>query len=114
MKKLIIILLFTIGLNAQVKTPGFIQKTSITGIVEIEGHESKAFLIFEANLKGIRIYDRDTNKEYQLRECDKEKCGVIHLVPKLDYTINGSIKLSPWLINNTTTTKGLWKSQKYQ
>jgi len=82
MKKLIIILLFTIGLNAQVKTSDFIQKTSITGTVEIDGHESKAFLILETTLEGVRIYDRDTNKEYQLRKCSKEKCYIIHLVIK--------------------------------
>jgi len=82
MKKLIIILLFTIGLNAQVTNPDFIQKTSITGTVEIDGHESKAFLILETTLKGIRIYNRDTNKEYQLRKCNKEKCDIIHLVIK--------------------------------
>lgn len=104
MKNIIIILLFTVGINAQVKTCGFIQKTSIIGPVEIDGHESKAFLIFEANLKGIRIYDRDTNKEYQLRSCDKEKCDIIHLVPKSDYILNGSIRLNPYIINNTTST----------
>jgi len=82
MKKLIIILLFTIGLNAQVKTSDFIQKTVIAGTVEIDGHESKAFLILETTLYGIRIYDRDTNKEYQLRKCSKEKCDIIHLAIK--------------------------------
>lgn len=104
MKKLIIILFFTIGLNAQVKTSNFIQKFSIIGTVEIDGHESKAFLIFEANLKGIRIYDSDTNKEYKLRECGKKKCDIIHLIPKSDYTINGSMRLSPLFLNNTTQT----------
>jgi len=104
MKKLILILLFSAGIQAQVTKPDYIQKTSITGTVEIDGHEAKNFLILETTLKGIRIYDRDTNKEYKLRECDKEKCDIIHLVPKSDYTINGSIKLSPYLLNNITPT----------
>jgi len=100
-------MLFTIGLNAQVKTSDFIQKASITGTVEIDGHESKVFLILETTLNGIRIYDKDTSKEYKLRKCSKEKCDIIHLVIKNENTISGSIRLDPWLINNTTTSTGL-------
>lgn len=101
MKKIIIILLFSAGLQAQVKTSDYCSKTVITGIVEIDGHESKAFLILETTLKGIRIYDRDTNKEYQLRKCVKDKCNIIHLETKNTAFLTSG----HWGIINTTTSK---------
>jgi len=75
-----------------------------TGIGEIDWHESKSFLILETKLEGIRIYDRDSKQEYKLRECNKEKCETIHLESKSDYTVNGSIRLAPYLLNNTMPT----------
>jgi len=104
MKKLIIILIFTIGLNAQTTTIDFKYNHIIHGNVEIDGHYDNDFFVLEATLEGVRIYKRDTKQDYKFRKCDKEKCDVIHLMPKSDYTINGSIRLNPYLLNNTTPT----------
>jgi hypothetical protein len=104
MKKLIIILLFSAGMQAQVKSPYFIQKTIITGTVEIDGHETKEKFILETTLSGVKIYSKENDIIYKLRKCDKSKCDIIHLEPKLDYTFNGAIKLSSWPLNNITPT----------
>jgi hypothetical protein len=78
MKQLIIIILFPFCLNAQVKSSEFYTKQVITGIVEINGRYSKNGFIFEAGVKGIRIYDGE-NKEYTFVECNEKGCKIIHL-----------------------------------
>ncbi len=116
MKKLIIILLFSVGLQAQTNSFDIIDRVNMSfdielqNTIEIDGHtflnsKSKDPIRFKATLDGIKIYD--SKKEYQKRKCDKEKCSIIHLEPKSGYMQNGSIRLTPWLLNNTTNNIGL-------
>jgi len=124
MKKLIIILLFSVGLQAQNSTvkcksvfiigsdsikikkyyPILVDIELKNQTIEIDGHQIKSPVYFKATLDSIEIYDKKNNK-YQVRKCNKENCSIIHLEPKLDYTQNGSIRLAPWLLNNTTSSK---------
>jgi len=106
MKKLIIILLFSVGLQAQTKYNDFYTSIKITKTVEANGHQYKKGFTFYCTEKGVFILDENKVK-YQIRECDEKDCNIIHLEPKSDYTQNGSIRLTPWLLNNTTTTNGL-------
>lgn len=98
MKKLLFLLLLITGSSyAQVNSSDYYLKTIITGVIEIDGHETKDIFILESCLRGIKIYNRDTKQEYQFRECKKDKCKTIHLEPK-NIGYNGLIRLTP---NNT-------------
>jgi len=102
MKKLIIILLFSAGLQAQSKIEEIIFTKPIKGLIEIDGHIFKGDTLknkvrYELAPSSFNVLD-DKNK-YQVRRCSNKKCGIIHLELKSDHTL----KLSPWLINNTKT-----------
>lgn len=98
MKKLILFLLFSIGLQAQVNNPGFFTVQVIKCKVEIDGHISDKRFFFKATLENIEIYDENKNY-YQLRKCSKEKCDIIHLDPKNSISINNypGYRISPTL-----------------
>lgn len=93
MKKLFIttILIASANLSAQYKKLDVIDfenssfDIELKGSIEINGHtfdnkKSKDPIRFKSNLEISEIYD--SKREYQKRECDVEKCKVIHLEPK--------------------------------
>jgi len=63
--------------------------------------DSKIAKAFE--IEGIEIYDKE-KKQYKKRNCEIRNCKIIHLEVKSYYTINGSIRLAPYLLNNITPT----------
>jgi len=89
MKTIILFLLISISSFGQLKFEEFpkdnqliLIKKQLKGLIEIDGHvfdneKVKEPIIFEANLSGIKIYSKDKN--YQKRECSKEKCEILHL-----------------------------------
>jgi len=94
MKKILFLLLCTVSMYGQTTTSDFKTSHIIFGNVEIDGHFPKSYFIFEATLEGVKIYDRDTKKEYKLRKCDIDKCKIIHLQ---EYNLG---KLNPYIINS--------------
>lgn len=85
MKKLILFLLFSIGLQAQNKIDQIIYTQPIKGLIEIDGHVFKGDTLknkirYEATLSFFTILD-DKNK-YQVRRCNTKDCTIIHLEPK--------------------------------
>lgn len=81
MKKLILFLLFSIGLQAQIQNPNDKILQVIKCKVEIDGHISKARFFFKATLSGIEISDTE-KKQYKVKKCDVKDCDIIHLEPK--------------------------------
>lgn len=74
---------------------------TLSGEIEIDGHIFKNKDIkIQASIIGIKIFDK--NQEYQYRECDAEKCSIIHLTKK-----NQGFILQPknWYNGNITTSK---------
>jgi hypothetical protein len=119
MKKLIIILLFSSGLQAQSLT--FVKSTQkpilvlgsnvdsgepilvnleLKQKIEIDGHLVKFPVYFKATLDGIEIYD-DNKIQYQKRKCSQDKCNIIHLEPKN----TGFLTSGHWDIISTNTSK---------
>jgi hypothetical protein len=91
MKKYILLSLLLSAINCfsqELKRSDFYTRHFIYENVEIDGHISKEVFILEANLQGVKIYDKD-KKEYIFRKCKKDKCLIIHLESKInDGTIN--------------------------
>ncbi len=84
MKKLIIILLFSTGLQAQNKKE-LLYTTNLKGLIEIDGHVFKGDTLknkirYEASLNGFIIID--DKAKYQYRECSHKNCEIIHLTVK--------------------------------
>jgi hypothetical protein len=83
MKKYLLLLLLPImGFSQEVKQSDYKHVANITGQIEIDGHFVKDFIILETTLSGVKIYDRDSKKEYTYRKCSKDKCLIIHLESK--------------------------------
>ncbi len=99
MKKILFLLLCTVSIYGQTMTSDFKTSHIIFGNVEIEGHFSKSYFIFEATLEGIKIYDRDTKQKYKLRKCDVDKCKTIHLEVENDFILSSGIIIQHLQIN---------------
>ena len=116
MKKLIIILLFSVGLQAQSFTIGKTSKLPILVLgsetykgepvlvnvelkqkIEIDGHLVKFPVYFKATIDGIEIYDKNGVK-YENRKCKTDNCSIIHLIPKTYISISGSNLVPNWII----------------
>lgn len=87
MKKLILLLLFSIAVQAQIKKPKDSIKQVLNAKIEIDGHLTKKEIFFKATLEGIEIYDHD-KKQYKLRKCSLKDCDIIHLIEKNETLLN--------------------------
>jgi hypothetical protein len=99
MKKLIIILLFSVGLQAQNKIDEIIFTQPIKGLIEIDGHIFKGDTVknkvrYELTPSCFTILDN--KNKYQIRKCSKEKCNIIHLEPNPMNSLSG-IRFTPTL-----------------
>lgn len=100
MKKLIIILLFSAGMQAQILTIGkqnqepillldsniekyepILVNVQLKGMFEVDGILIKFPVYFKAAIDGVLIYD-DKKHEYTRRKCSDSKCRIIHLETK--------------------------------
>lgn len=53
-------------------------KAILKGKIEIDGHiYTNKVIFYEADFKGIKIYDKEN--EYVNRSCKKDSCKIIHL-----------------------------------